>query len=176
MVSNLNKWMVREYATLLQDKEGVVVLGLAALDSEESLALRNDIRSAGAELILTKKRLAKTALAEVGVEIPADSWNGSCAFLVGDVDATLAAAKAIEKAWKKADERKVIFQGAFLDGSPMDSAAAAQIPNMADKDTLRAQICGAISGPARAIAMLLKEVPASTARVVQARADQGDNA
>ncbi len=177
MVSTLNKLIVSEYADLVKGQEGVVLLSMDALSVEESIAMRNDVRESGAELRVTKVRLAAVALQEAEIPIDLSSETGLTGLLVGDVEATLAAAKAIEKTWEKAkDKRKVHFRGAWLDGSVMDAAAAATIPAMPDRQTLRGMLCSAIIGPARQLAAVLNELPASTARCLQARADQEDAA
>ncbi len=174
MVSTINEWIVRDYAGLVNDCEGVVLLGIESLTVEESQALRNSVREAGAELRVTKKRLAQVALSAAGIEIEGDeSWSGTVGLLVGDTESTISAAKAIDKTWKKADPKKITWRAAYLDGSMMSAAEAALISDMPDKQTLRGMLCGTILAPARHIASLLSEVPASTARVLQARADEG---
>jgi ribosomal protein L10 len=96
--------------------------------------------------------------------------------MVGSAEATISAAKAIEELWGKDKERKVTYRGAVLDGSMMTAAESSGISKMHDKDTLRAKMCGALTGSARHLATLLREVTASTARVLQARADQSESA
>ncbi len=177
MVSTLNKLIVSEYAQLVKDQEGVVLLSMDQLSVEESIHMRNVVRESGASLRVTKVRLAQVALGQAEIPIDLSDEHGLTGLLVGDVEATLAAAKAIEKIWEKAkDDRKVRFRAAWLDGSVMDAAAAAQIPAMPDRQTLRGMICSALIGPARQLAAVLNELPASTARCLQARADQGDAA
>ena len=174
MVSTINEWMVRDYAGLVDGREGIVLLGMESLTVEESQALRTSVRAAGAELKITKKRLARVALKEAGVDFADDdAWAGTCALLVGDTESTISAAKAIDKTWKKVEPKKITWRAAYLDGSLMSAAEAARIADMPDKNTLRAMLCGALQGPARMIASLLREVPASTARVIKARADEG---
>ena len=177
MVSTLNEWIVSEYNALVEDQGGVVLLELNGLNIDESTALRNSVREKGAQVKVIKNRLAKVALEGAGVPISLEEISGTFALLVGDVESTIAASKAIEElAKKRKKDRRIHFLAAYLDGSAMDAAEAASIPSMPYKDTLRGMLCGALSGPARSIATLLSEVQASTARVVQARADQGDAA
>jgi len=177
MVSTINTWMVRDYAGLVDGSEGIALLGMESLTVEESQALRTAVREAGAELRVTKNRLARVALREAGVEIDTkESWAGTCALLVGDTEATISAAKAIDKVWRKAEPKKVTWRAAMLDGAAMGADEAARISDMPDKQTLRGMLCGTILAPARNIASLLSEVPASTARAIKARADQGDAA
>lgn len=178
MVSYINEWIVREYSELVKDQDGVVLLGVESLSVEEAQSLRNEVRETGAQLVLGKKRLVRVTLREVGIELEEDAWSmGSAALLVGDTEATISAAKAIEKIYKKAkDDRKVTYRGAFFDGTVMNATEAASIAGMPDRQTLRAMMVGVISAPARKLATVLNEVGASTARCMQARADQGDAA
>lgn len=173
MVSYVNEWIVNSYSQQFEGREGLMLLSIEGLTVEESQALRNEVRKSGAELRVTKNRLAKVALKEVGIEFDSSDWAGMCGVLVGDTEATIGAAKAIEELWKKDPKRKVNYRAAMLDGALMNADEAARIAEMPDKNTLRAMMCGALMGPARSLASLLREVPASTARVLQARADQG---
>ncbi|MBC8330305.1 MAG: 50S ribosomal protein L10, partial [Planctomycetes bacterium] len=168
MVSTLNKLIVSEYASLVKDQPGVVLLSMDKLTVDESIHMRNVVRDSGAQLRVTKVRLAQVALEEAEVPIDISGETGLTGLLVGGVEATLAASKAIEKAWEKAKEkRKVHFRAAWLDGALMDAAAAALIPSMPDRQTLRGMICCAIIGPARMLATVLHDLPASTARRLQ---------
>jgi len=176
MVSNLNEWMVGAYGAEFSGKEGLVLLSIENLTVEESQELRNKVRESGAQLRVTKNRLAKVALKQAGIEFDEDSWSGMCGILVGDTESTIKAAKEIEVLWKKAEVRKVKYRAAVLDGATMSAGEAASIAGMADKDTLRGQICGTIMGTPRQLASIFNEVPASLARAIQARVDQGESA
>jgi len=179
MVSYINKWIVGEYSTAVKDQGGVVLLSIEDLSVEDAQTLRSEVRSTGAELVVGKKRLVRVALQEAGIELEEGAWgSGNAALLVGDVETTIAAAKAIEGLYKKVkkDERKVTYRGAFLDGTVMNAAEAAGIAGMPDRHTLRGMIVSTIAGPARKLATVLNEVGASTARAMQARADQEDAA
>ncbi len=177
MVSNLNKWMVGEYSGLLKGEEGgVVVLCMERLTVKEAETVRNSVRETGARLRVIKNRLARVALKEAGIPLEGDVFQGSCGMLVGELEATIAATKAIEAFSKKSKERKITYCGAWFDGTVMDSAQAARIAAIPDRHTLRGMICSAIIGPARMLATVVREVPASTARCLQARADQEEAA
>ena len=171
MASVLNQWLAKEYISLVSDQEGVVVISLYGLTVDEAERVRHSIRESGASLRMVKNRIAKTALAEVGIPIDEAAWDGSCALLVGDAEATLGASKAIRAMFKGDHANRLRFQGALLDGSVMDAVQASLIPSMPDRETLRGQIAGLLTGAARSLATLLTEIPASTARVISARVD-----
>ncbi|RMH03583.1 MAG: 50S ribosomal protein L10 [Planctomycetota bacterium] len=177
MVSTLNQLIVNEYAELVKGREGVVVLSMDGLTVDESQRMRNLVRESGADLRVTRVRLARVAMREAEVPLDLAGQSGLTGLLVGDVEATIAAAKAIEKEWEKAkDQRKVHFRAAWLDGSLMGPEEAARIPAMPDRQTLRGMLCSVLSAPARQLAQVINEVSASTARALQARADQEDAA
>ncbi len=176
MPSKFNEWIVREYAGMLKSRDGVVVLGCEGMTVAEAATLRREIRASGAELCLTKKSLARVAMKAAGVPIDLSGTPGSCVLLLGDPDQTIAAAKAIEKLWKKEKARKVVYRSAYFDGATLNASEAARIAEMPDKNTLRAMLCGAIQGPARMLAAVLREVPAANARALQARADKAQPA
>ncbi len=176
MVSKLNEWIVKDYENLVRDQDAVVVVCMEPLTVQEDEEIRGRIREAGARLRITKNRLARVALKEVGIPIPDDAFDGTCGLLVGDVESAIAAAKAVDQLWKKADEAKVHFRAAYLEGSVMGPDEARLLPTMPDKDTVRAMMLSALLGPARQLASLMSEVPASLARGLQARADQEEAA
>lgn len=179
MVSMINEWIVNEYKDFVRDQNGVVLLSIEALTVEEAQNLRNEVRSSGAKLLLGKKRLVQVALKDVGIELPESAWDtGSTALLVGDTESAINAAKAIENIYKKVkpEDRKIGYRAAFFDGSVMDAQEAATIAKMPDRQTLRGMMVGVLSAPARKLATVLNEVGASTARCLQARADQEDAA
>mgnify|MGYP000941309280 FL=1 len=82
MVSNLNEWMVGTYGAEFSGKEGLVLLSIENLTVEESQELRNKVRESGAQLRVTKNRLAKVALKQAGIEFDEDSWSVMCGILV----------------------------------------------------------------------------------------------
>ena len=172
MVSQLNKLIVQEYTDYLKGQDGVVLLSINDLTVQETENLRSQVRTAGAALKVTKIRLANVALKEAGVPVSVDVNAVTIGLLVGNIEATLAAAKVIEEIAKvDKDSRRIHFTGAFLDGDVMSAEQAAKIPAMPDRHTLRGMFVATLSGPARMLATVLRELPASTARVIQARVD-----
>ncbi len=175
MVSQLNKLIVQEYTEHLKKGDDVVLLTINDLTVQETQNLRTEVRATGAALKVTKIRLANVAFKEMGLPVAVDVTASTTGLLVGDTEATLAAAKAIELIAKAdKDSRRIHFTGAFLDGDAMSAKQAALIPAMPDRHTLRGMFASLLAGPARMLATVLREIPASTARVIQARAGEGD--
>ena len=94
---------------------------------------------------------------------------------MSDVGAAISAAKILsEKDVKKT--KKVKFKAGLLEDEILDASAAAALAGLPDHETLRSMMLGVISGPARALACVINAVPAATARVLQAHADELEKA
>lgn len=176
MPSRINEMIVEEYADLLKERDGVVLIHIGTLTVQEAQQVRNKVRENGAEFQVTKSRLAKVALRQCNIPIPGEAFEGTCAMLVGDAEATIKATKAIEELWKKAPQKKLQYRAAWFDGSLMGAAEAARIPSLPDKQTVRSMLAGVLQAPMRQLAVVLQEVPASSARALRARAEQGPSA
>ena len=84
------------------------------------------------------------------------------------------AEKAVDALVKKL--KKTAIKGGLLEGEVLDASQALALADLPDRDTLRAQMLGVISGPARGLACVINAVPAATARVIQAHADELEKA
>jgi len=172
-VPNLvNQMIVRELADDLRDAEGMVLVSFAGLDVKETEKLRGNLAGKGARFRMVRNRLARRVLAERGLDFAGGSaLLGNTAIAYGSAEEAIGAAKVLtDKDVKKAG--KVKIQGGMLEGTVLDAAAAEALADVPDRDTLRAQLLGVISGPARALATVVNAVPAAVARVIQARADE----
>ena len=109
MVSKINELIVAEYSALMKDQEGVVVLTLEGLSVQEAEGLRASVRATGAELKLTKSRLAKAAIKASQIPIQATAFFAISAFLVGSVASTLAASQAISLLTARQSSVRTIF-------------------------------------------------------------------
>jgi large subunit ribosomal protein L10 len=163
--------VVRELAEEFQDAEGMLVVSFAGLGVAETETLRSDLAAKGIRFRMVRNRLALRVLSERGVEFDAKVLSGNTAIAYGDAEAAIGAAKILTtKELRKAGKVKV--RAALLQGSVLDAGSAAALADVPDRETLRAQILGAISGPARALVCVLQAVPSATARVLQAHCDE----
>jgi large subunit ribosomal protein L10 len=167
--------MTRELERSFDSSEGAVLVNYAGLTVKEDSAIRDDLAAKGVEFRMVRNNLCKRVLAERGFDLPEEVLTGNTAIAWGDAEATIGAAKVFtEKAVKKAGKVKVkagIFEGRLL--GVAETTALADIP---DKDTLRAQLLSAISGPSRGLVTVLAGLPSGLARVLQANIDQGEGA
>lgn len=170
MVSTLNQVIVAELERAIGADDAVIVLGFHGVSVSDAEDLRDSIRETGARLHQVKNRLARVAFAERQIPIDSSCFLGMNLLLVGETEQTIQASKAID-ALTKEMSGTITFKAAWFDGDALDAAGAQAIVSMPDRPTLQAMLCGALIGPGRQLATILREVPASLARVIQARVD-----
>ena len=169
MPNLVNRLVVQELARELGGAEGMLILSFGGLTVKEAESLRTKLSGQGVRLRMVRNSLARRVMAERGFELPADLLSGNTAFAYGAAEAAVVASKVVaEPQTKKAGKvgvRAAVLEGRLLSGQ--DAAALASVP---DKPTLRAQILGLLSGPARGLARVLHGPPGGVARVLDARA------
>ena len=171
MPNLVNKMVVRDLTSAFQESSSALVVSLTGLTMEENETLRDSLAEGGVSLHMVRNKLARRALAECGIEMPADMFQGNVAIAFGEPEHAIHAAKVVKKSPVRKDG-KVDFRGGLLDGQVLDAETAKELAEMPDRDTLRAQMLGVISGPARSLALIVNAVPSSVARVIQAHVDQ----
>lgn len=152
---------------------GVVVVahntGLVAAQSAE---FRRQVKEAGGTVKVAKNKLAQLAFKGTDVEGLSDLMKGPT-ILAYSEDPIAAAKVAVNYA--KGNEKLVILGGAMgkniLDANGVK--ALAELPSL---DELRAKLIGLLNAPATKIARTVKEPGAQLARVIQAKAAQGEAA
>jgi large subunit ribosomal protein L10 len=175
MPNVVTEMISREIKGSFEESEAVLFVTYGGLTVEENEDIRDQLAEKGVRLRMIRNKLAHRALGECGIDITDDVFVGNVAITLGSTEDTISAAKVLTdskvKKLGKVKLRAGIMEGALL--SPEDAAALADVP---DKDTLRAQMLGVISGPARSIASLVAAPGGALARVLQARVDQGGEA
>lgn len=153
--------------------EGLVLVSFGGLTVEESEALRNELAEKGVGFRMVQNSLARRVLLAKGFEFPKEALKGNTGVAYGDAEATITAAKIFTTKQVKAIG-KVKIKAGMLEDNVLNAEDAAQLADVPDRDTLRAMLLGALSGPARALVGTIHAVPGGLARVIQAHADQGE--
>jgi len=175
MPNLVNELVVRELTEELKDAEGVLIVSMAGLTVSESARLRDELATEGVRLRMVRNSLARIALRECGHEVEAEVFQGNVAIACGAPEHAIHAAKVVSKSdAKKAG--KLAVRGGLLEGKVLGPGDASSLASMPDRDTLRAQMLGVLSGPARSLVGLLAAPGGSLARVLQARVDAGGGA
>lgn len=169
--STKEAWVAELNATL-QDASFVAVTHYKGLSVKEMEGLRVKMREAGAAFRVTKNRLTRLALSGTKFEGLSDLMTGPTAIAYSEDP--VAAAKVCAD-FAKGNE-KLVIMGGSLDGVSLDTAGVQALAKMPSLDELRAKIVGMINTPATRIAGILGQPGASVARVISARAQQGEAA
>lgn len=171
MPNVVNQMAVRELTAALDGAEGLILISMAGLTVEESEELRNTLAAQGVQLRMVRNKLARRAFADNGIEVPEGVLAGNVAIAFGESEVAIHTAKVVnESPLKKAG--KVAFRGGMMQGATLDENEVGALADIPDQDTLRAQILGAISGPARGLVQVVNAVPSAVARVLAAHADE----
>jgi len=157
---------------VFKDTGVIVVAHYAGMTVAQMTDYRRRIKDAGGKVKVAKNRLAKLALKDTNAAGIADLFKGpTCIAYSKD---PIAAARIAVK-YAKENDKLVILGGAMgptlLD--PNGVKALAELPSL---DELRAKLIGLLNAPATKIARTIKEPGAKLARVVQAKAGQGEAA
>ena len=170
MPNVVKKLITAQYEESFGSAEGLLLVSMAGLEVEESQALRTALEEGGVGLRMVKNSLARRTLAAKGYEFDEEVLSGNVAIAYGSTEGTITAAKIVSKS-ELSKAGKLELRAGVLEGNALGSADAAALADVPDKDTLRAQLVGAIQGPLRGLAASLAAVPGGLARVMQAKID-----
>lgn len=171
MPNLVNRLVVQELTEQFEGVEGMILVDFPGLTVFESESLRNQLAEKGVKFRMVRNSLARRVFAERGMEFSADALEGNTAIAYGSVEGTISAAKVLTSPEVK-KAKKVTIKAGLLEGRVLGAQDATAIADMPDQDTLRSQLLGVISGPARGLVCALNGLPSGLARVLQARADK----
>jgi large subunit ribosomal protein L10 len=164
--------LVTSLNTVLKDTGLVVVAHYAGMTVAQLTDYRKRVKEAGGKVKVAKNRLAKLALKDTSYEPISDLFKGpTCVAYSQD---PIAAAKA-SVAYAKGNEKLVILGGA-MGSTVLDANAVKALAELPSLDELRAKLIGLLNAPATKIARTIAEPGAKLARVIQAKASQGEAA
>lgn len=164
LVSNLND--------VFKSTGVVVVAHYAGMTVAQMTDYRGRIKAAGGKVKVAKNRLAKIALKDTDFDGISDLFKGPTV-LAYSQDPVAAAKVAVEYA--KANDKLVIL-GAAMGKSVLDPNGVKALASLPSLDELRAKLIGLLNAPATKIARTVAEPGAKLARVIQAKASQGEAA
>ena len=150
----------------------VVVTSHNGLSVAQSTELRREMRNAGASFKVTKNRLTRLALKGTKFEHLSDLFKGPTGIAYSD-DPVAAARVAVKFA---DDNDKFVVLGGGLDEQALDVSAVTALAKLPSLDELRGKLVGMIQTPATRIAGVTQAPAGHLARVISARAEQGEAA
>ena len=157
---------------VFKDTGVVVVAHNTGLVAAQSADFRKRVKEAGGSVKVAKNKLAKLALKDTAAEGISDLLKGPT-ILAYSKDPIAAAKVAVTYA--KTNDKLVILGGA-MGNTVLDANGVKALAELPSLDELRAKLIGLLNAPATKIARTVKEPGAKLARVVQAKASQGEAA
>jgi len=164
------KEIVENLKQQLSESQMAVVIDYKGLSVAEITDLRGRLRETGGYCHVTKNTLMRLAVeGDENWKPMADLCKDSSAFLFlkDDIGGAIKAYQAFQK-----DTKKTELKGGVMEGRMLTEDDVKAIGDLPSKEQLIAQVAGAINAVATKLAVGVKEVPSSLARVVQAYADK----
>lgn len=143
MANQRNTETLASLRIALEGQSSFYIVDYQGLTSNQIGALRKDLRTIGASMLVAKNTLIHKALTERGFEMR-DVFHGPSALVLVGEDAITPVKKLSEFA-KKNDKGIPQAKGGILDGEMLDAKKLEALSNMPSKDELRAQVVGVLS-------------------------------
>ncbi len=138
------KEIVEELSRNLKEQKAVFFVSFKGVTGETSYSLRKNLKEKGANLVITRKTLAKIAFEKEGMPFDPLSLGGEVGFVFGYEDA-IGTAKAIRQFEK---EEVISFLGGIFEGNALTAEQAKELAELPSREELLARFVGTISAPA----------------------------
>ncbi len=158
--------------TVFDDAGVVVVAHNTGMVAAQSAEFRRVVKDAGGSVKVAKNKLVQLAIKDTATADISDLLKGPTV-LAYSKDPIAAAKAAV--AYAKGNDKLVILGGA-MGKTVLDAKGVKALAELPSLDELRAKLIGLLNAPATKIARTIKEPGGQLARVIQAKASQGDAA
>lgn len=158
--------------TVFDDAGVVVVAHNTGMVAAQSAEFRRVVKDAGGSVKVAKNKLVQLAIKDTATADISDLLKGPTV-LAYSKDPIAAAKAAV--AYAKGNDKLVILGGA-MGKTVLDAKGVKALAELPSLDELRATLIGILNAPATKIARTIKEPGGQLARVIQAKASQGDAA
>lgn len=161
--------LVGGYDDLIRKSQAVIITTYGGMNMLQFNKVRAQIRDAKAEFHVTKNTLIARTFKEAGYNVPDEWLKGSTAvsFCFGDPPAV---ARLMGQLATEIDKLNIV--GGVVGGQTVDIAGIRELATLPSLDVIRAQLIGAISGPAAGIVGALNAVVGGVGMVLQARIEK----
>ncbi len=128
----------------LEKNNATFVLSYSAVSSSRMDDLRKTLRDVGAQVYVSKNRIAQLALKENSRQQLAEKVDGQTAFVWSNED-SISVSKALVQFVEKCEGVKI--RGGWLDGRILDRDQIKQLSDLPAKEVLQAQLLALIASP-----------------------------
>jgi large subunit ribosomal protein L10 len=170
MPNLVNEILLNDLQREFKNMGSCVVVEFGKLLPQQDVEIRGKLRAVGVRYRVVRSRLAKRAFSGLSLDLK-DALTGRCGIAIAQKEGAIQAAKILREWIKKTKDAPLKIKGGVVEGAAYTGAAAAAIADLPDRQTVNAQIVGALSGPARSLASIVSAVTGGLARCIQARID-----
>ena len=165
---------VAELKDLVERSSIVVGAEYRGLSVKELTTLRRSLREAGVEVRVVKNKLFQIAAQQAGIEAAGEIVDGPTLIVFGSGD-IVAPSKAIND-YVKTARNAFAPKKVYMDGKVVPGAIVADLAGLPSREELIGKLAGAFMQPVQELASMLNDSIQSFARLVDARANQLDEA
>ena len=149
------KLVVSEIENLAKDAKSIVLVDYRGLTVAQATELRDSVRAAGGTYKVYKNRLMKIAFDKLGIEFPANDFEGTTAVLFHSSDEVAPAKIALDGSKKYGN---IKLKSGFVAGKYYNTAEITTLANIPSRDVLLAQLLGMLTSPMRSLAVAVSEI------------------
>ncbi len=161
--------MMETYVELLSRSNAIFLVNYRGMTVAEMTKLRRQLDQAETSLVVVKNTLFKRALAQTGLSLPDEMFEGPLAMgaVTGD-------AAAVAKTFKDAISTSQFLQlrGGVLNGRSLTADEAKALADIPSREVLLAKVVGGLQAPIAGLVNVLNGPIRGLVYVLQARADQ----
>jgi large subunit ribosomal protein L10 len=165
--------IVADLSEKLNKSPFLLVTDYQRMKVDQFSELRNRLAPAGAELRVVKNSFLKRAMSDSGMPDLADKLTGQTAVVLGDKD--VAPVAKILKSFA-AEFKIAAVKIGVVDRNVLSTAEVESLAELPPREILLSQLLGLLLAPATRLVRILNEPASAFARLLQAKADQGETA
>ncbi len=167
--------LVAEIKALIEESEIAIGMAYQGMPVTEQTQLRSQLREAGVTMRVIKNTLLLRAADEAGREAFRALADGPTA-LVTHPDDPVAAARAVENWRREHADTTFEVRNAVLSGEVVDAAYVADLATVPPREELLGKLAGGLTAKITELAMLLQASTRDLAGLIDARAQQLEEA
>ena len=162
---------VAEIRALIERAEIAISTAYQGVSMAKQIELRQQLRDAGAQMVVVKNTLLKIAAASIGKPEFGELAEGATAIVIG-FDEPVGPAKALTAFIRANDPTNVAIRRAVVGGALVDEAYVRDLATLPSREQLAARLAGNVVAKISEFSGLLVATQRKFAGLIEARAKQ----
>ncbi len=163
--------LVAQYVDLLQSSSGFVVIQYGGMSVPQIDQLRDVVRKADGEYVVTKNTLLAKALEQLEMPVPEELLAGPTAVAFGMSNFPGVAKAVLEFTKVDIAKEKIEVRGGMMGSDALNAANVEMVSKLPTLDEIRAQLAGLVVAPAQGIVSVIQAANSQIVNVLQAYLD-----